>query len=1335
MQDNFFDDENNVRTPTFRDHDADMVVHRHDFTNTPPEEHEAHERKALEHAAKEYNSNPTAREVINNPQALITVENEALGKQIEQTAAREAAEGAKSDAEKAIKQATAEMPGQMPGTGNGASADNAAAGSSGLDAAMKNQGAEKPSSLESVLANVRLNGERQRRLVIAGDPEIQRRFYLVLQERKQLYYQGGSPITTLSRDKAIKLLHEITKEVQGASAQHAMSVSLDRDGGGIRGTISAAIANKLGRKHDIDVVVVGSQEARDAKLKELGSLVKDMERNGHVEKGTASIKDGRLVVPPESPVELKGTARLYDVIATVQDKVDAHRAELAAERQELKDFKAEKDRKDLATAKAKDDPESTKERAEPIKKFVAELATSIDKGFKDPDVLHSDNGGKQVNAARLLNQAHGVSNDELKPLPTAERQKTIVQLAALAEKADNKEFDRPSDKENQRPSVQMGARKKAETSTIREKVASFIAEEAQRDPAFKESAAPLLKDMVDRRLLTESQAEAITGRIAEAVTAAHGASAKEAPAADAAKASDSGKEAATTAPAAATTASKDGAAPQAPGQDATSPTTAAPRAAEPGQADAPAKDAGKATDAAPAGSEPRTNVDARDTSVSDTAGKTQSAPATPDLAATAGAQQDAAKVPGAEASSTVKVSAETPSAGPTPTASQAASEAPVQATEKPLELRDRIEALAKEGPAKLTEDKAHALVAELDGIRAKPLSSLDANSGEKPTQTLVRAEALLKELETGRLGPELKAQAKDLSESLQKWGQQDAARYEKDGSLTLAQRTDVVAQVKSGEPSWHGQAPAPSQPAASTSASAGNSAASESGTSTQRTAAPEKGSTPEQAPIQAGTSVPASAGNTSASESSTRTQRTAAPETGSTQGQAARTDGGGTSPNAGHTAASEAASGTQRAATSEASSSQSQAPRQDGASATTSTSQATAGESAVSAQRGQAADSGSMQVSAARQESAGASAATNQAAGSATQQEAGSARSPAPAQSAAQEQASQRLMETESAGAKLSMLMANPAGSFTNRDKSWNHENVQRAATEVLRLDPDSVSQLSAQQRTKVAVYAAWVADNANQGKLPGFASEEGKAQASQLVERAAALIGKMEDGAKVLPDIQKNVDKADRMVGAMEQLQKSTSMASEASREEPSRGGISSNAASALAKDLVHSVYRQPEMSDAQAKYLLKNAANLTPETTKSLDPQTRAQAAVAMGHLAQQVRDGAMGDFSKLPNSVQKNVIAAGNAAENLLTSMGKDPSMRSELTQAYSDLHAKNSGASRGANGSGPNQPGGEQANGTVERTPSGPKPMGGGEQANGTSGSTPSAPKTEGRSHDR
>lgn len=1243
MQDDIFDDGGSTRTPTFRDYDAERGPMIEAFKSIPAEVHEEHKEKAMAtffpEAAK------TAAAVLGNGERNITVADAPEDvKRIEEAAARDAEAAARAEAAKASGVAPGAIPGAAPGVaadfGNAGAPGSAGDGTPGTIGDSTSQRAAKPNSLETTLASIKNNGDRQKSLIITGDPAIEKAFLAKLASQKQLYYSGGSPVITISRAKAMKMLQEIAREHEGATATHALQLKMDREGGGVLGDIKAGIKNNLpfglARSHQVDVVVVGKDAAVEAKMKELGGFVSALEGKGHIEKNMATVRDGQLIPPDNGPAELKATATMYDTLAEVQRKVNTYNAEQSAIQQELKENRTANDYKDLKKESKDADGAAPKDGPLPVNANTEKLAKNLDKAFQAPELLTTKNANNTMEAVLLLRDARKRKDPhepEMATLPDGMREKAIVQLAALVEKADAKAFG-ASFKE------QLDEPQKGGGPSHREKVATFIEMEAKRDTSFGDKAAPILKDLVDRSVLTEKQAEAITGRIASAVAIAKAAGApssaqadaSQAPVADASKAPDSAKEAApaatptdaskaaepaqtaTSAVAAAdVAASKDAAAPQTPVSESKDATVPAAERKEPALDSTSAL---AANSAAPAGM----NRDGRVEPTLGNPGDVAAAPAAPEKAS-----GDAA--------------------------------APV--VEKPQSARDRIEALVKEGPANLTAEKAHALVAELDGIRSKPLAALDSGSGSNPTRTLVRTEALLKELESGRFGAELKAQAKDLAEPLAKWEKQDISRFNNDASVKTVSRDDVVAGVKTGMPGWNGN-----EPAAQKDATAAVPAPSKDQAST----APSIPVTPEKAP-------------TSASEA-------AAPAVAPAAAPAAKVE-----------------------ATAPAPQEPAQAKVEAPAVAKADAPAVTASEVVVAPK---------VEAPAAKVEAAA---------------EVKAAPAPDAAAVAAKEQAAIRLTETESAGGKLSQLMANPAGSFTNRDKSWNEENIQRAAKEVLRLDPDSMSQLSAQQRAKVVVYATWVAENARDGKLPGFTSEEGKATAQQLVDRAASLIGKLEAGAKTTPDVEKSVEKADRLVSSMAQLQKTAAASNQASREEAPRGSIGPAAANALAKDLVQAVYQSREPREAETKYLLKNASNLTPATTKEMEPQARAQTAVAMSHLAQKVRNGALGEFSQLPSSVQKQTLATANAAEAMLTSMGKDPSMRAELNQAYSELHAK---TGKAANAAAPKMDG-------LDKVPSGPASTKDGasavtkvESPSADKGAAPAVPapsKTEGRSLDR
>lgn len=154
---------------------------------------------------------------------------------------------------------------------------------------------------------------------------IERCFYEKLGEYGRVYYQGGAPIITLSLKKCIKLLKRTAPEISGATAVHALSLTLKRRGGGLIGHIKAALANTLpehfgGGRHRFEIVVVGSEEIVSAKLAELGVFVAGLVRKGYVREDAASILDGKLQVSARKPVRIDAKAGLYDLSWFLKDK-------------------------------------------------------------------------------------------------------------------------------------------------------------------------------------------------------------------------------------------------------------------------------------------------------------------------------------------------------------------------------------------------------------------------------------------------------------------------------------------------------------------------------------------------------------------------------------------------------------------------------------------------------------------------------------------------------------------------------------------------------------------------------------------------------------------------------------------------------------------------------------------------------------------------------------------------------------------------------------------------------------------------------------------------------
>lgn len=982
MNENIFDDFG--RTPGKRvDPDVGLADARTAFEQTPVERH--HEAEEM---AARYFADTVGRKVLGGgPESAIVVsDNESFAK---------LAEAAEAEAkQKASNTATPKVLGQSPDASPDVATNVApdATAPRAPDTTFPDAGASdrqspgnlpKPTSVESALASIQLDTGRQERFVILGDEAVTNRFYNKLAERGKLLYQGNTPVIGVSRKEAMKLLKEAASEVPGAEAHHALKLDMERTGFGVAGSIKAGIANVMGRRHEIDVVVVGSQATIDAKLQELGGLVTKLDNDKLLSnKEGVSVSDGKLTLQENGPVELKGSVKLYDLVSVTQDTVRSYAAQEDAKEQERKAYRNAKDDQKIAESKgagSDNTQASGEERAAPLNKYAATRAQELDAVMSSPSTLLEKNAEGQSTGAVALRQILTLkdpASPELSTLPDGDRQKAIVQALALTAKADDKEL----------PDVKKGKPVDATVSAeSRDKLLGWVATEIGRDGDFPAKARAMTAELVERGVLSDAQANRM---LSEAGLGAKAAA-----------------------------------------SEATQTTTAA----QPGQ---------------------------------------QAKPESP----VATSEKLETTAPAAA-----------PAAQPTPQATSPA----------PDSLSGRLDAMTREGGAAITPAQAGSVLAELDARRTQPVSSLDAGEGRQPTETLARIKTVLDEAESGRFGKALAAQAGDLRSALDNWEKQDQARpgYIADASKATDKSTTAAAQP----------------------------------TATEAAAV---------APASADSAKPVS-------------------DTAVAEPMAKQADA--------------------------------QAPGVD----------------AVTA----------------------------------------------------------RSMATAESFAKLSMDMANPAGTFTNRDKTWNEPAFQRVAETITRMDPEAVSKMAPKDQVAVAAYSVWLNEAIHQGKVPGFSSEAGQKLAAQVTEKATAFIQNLPDGVSMPKSVEKEVTKAENMVNAM--------VSREARLQEQASGATHTPTrtvdASSLAKDVIHAVYKETELSESYVKYLLKNAEQLTPDAIKSLDPELKAKTAAALNFLTGEVRQGALGDFDSLSPGVKKNVLSAQQTADTLMSVMSKDPKMQVELLKA--------------------------------------------------------------------
>lgn len=280
---------------------------------------------------------------------------------------------------------------------------------------------------------------------------------------------------------------------------------------------------------------------------------------------------------------------------------------------------------------------------------------------------------------------------------------------------------------------------------------------------------------------------------------------------------------------------------------------------------------------------------------------------------------------------------------------------------------------------------------------------------------------------------------------------------------------------------------------------------------------------------------------------------------------------------------------------------------------------------------------------------------------------------------------SAELKATEKAVTQLSQLMANPAGSFTTKDHQWDPRGADKLAKAIGDIDSEALKQMTSTTRAEVAAYSEWAARAAQDGKLP--VRDDLK---DTLVAKATELVGDHKDSAPLNSDATKNLAKAQRLETAMDARATGAGNAQEALGSQPNRD------MSGIAKDLVHAVYKAPEMGEAYAKYTLKMASAITPENIRSLSTDDRARTAVALDFLARQVKDGALGDFGALSNAVQRHTTNAIDAADKLYQTYAKDPSMQASMIRAENDLRTRDDHAA-GKAAETPGQGGGKAQSG--------------------------------------
>lgn len=492
-------------------------------------------------------------------------------------------------------------------------------------------------------------------------------------------------------------------------------------------------------------------------------------------------------------------------------------------------------------------------------------------------------------------------------------------------------------------------------------------------------------------------------------------------------------------------------------------------------------------------------------------------------------------------------------------------------------MAGKVTSLAAAGRDKLTPEQATSLLAQVDGVRTRALNKLNMGSGDEPTKTLARMEAIVKDIAGGRHGDNLAAQAKDLLPVLETWKKQDIDRHPNGAEGVKAATAEVLAT----QGSWF-------QPE-------GEKAAVKEGDKTSATAAPQE---PQSAPMKE-----AQAGGTTSSL-------------------------------------------------------------------------------VVEKESAKPAAVESSQVV-----------------------------QPVAASAFLEREAVDRSKTPEGVN-KLISYMANPAGSFTHRDHTWNETKILQAANTVARLDADAVSKMAPAEVAKVTAYASWISEKADSGRLPGFDGPGGRELKAAMAEKVAEL-RVAASGAELPVTATRQLVKADNLVQSMETREQVMSAAAAAARKangyasfdaltasneqagssaksvqsaldfaEPTPAPTPARQATetaSLASGVAADLFDRGEVSESGAKNLLKNATELTPESLKALDQESQVKTVAAISRLARAIEDGdVLGPVSQLSPAMQKNVEDLSTAAVRLTSAMNRSEDTAELLQQATRNLDTKLSGS---------------------------------------------------------
>lgn len=362
-----------------------------------------------------------------------------------------------------------------------------------------------PNGIDAALAQTAVGPKRADRTFITGDPAIEQEFYRELESRGRLRMGPGGREVSMSKRGQAKVLQEIA-ERRGMMVKEAVNLELDR-GGGIANRIKTA----MGLTHRVKVIVVGDASTVNEKLNEVKAIVGQMADNNmiqrslaagrEVEGGVARDREGNVVIPESGPLNIKGNVSLSRVVTQSYDLVEA------AKEKDEGNHKGGRKGDKVKVPEAPKEPElSPQERILNRLQAEASALTASPEGFKATSQEEASHGEPIRKLMMQDAKAQLESREGIHELNKEARQELLTRVAVVVALSQDPANQGPSysvtELENSRATLEA-------SKDIAASLSEYLREERLVDSEFESKADIILSDLVENKVITETQAETI----------------------------------------------------------------------------------------------------------------------------------------------------------------------------------------------------------------------------------------------------------------------------------------------------------------------------------------------------------------------------------------------------------------------------------------------------------------------------------------------------------------------------------------------------------------------------------------------------------------------------------------------------------------------------------------------------------------------------------------------------------------------------------------------------------------------------------------------------------